>query len=93
MKVRTVYENVEVDVECCDHCHGDPQDCGERVRSVSYQATLARMGDAPVEDIVDLLYRSHRALVGEVRQFEREAIMADLRQFLVTWCNPKVAPL
>lgn len=26
-KYREVERRVEVDITCCDHCHGDPEDC------------------------------------------------------------------
>ena len=75
-QVRDLDETVTVTVFCCDHCHGEPEDCPDR-KSAAHQEQIDD------EEAMVLLHRSHRVLSGQQSEFERVALIGDLRLFIL----------
>lgn len=82
MTRREVFIQEYVDVECCNHCHGDPEECTARSippeRWIEASDLLARAEQALYDLTHTGINLSHSA------RFQTSALRDDLRYFLRT---------
>mgnify|MGYP001589626310 CR=1 FL=1 len=45
----------EIDVECCEHCHGDPEDCDGVTSSLTGGAEHADIEPIPIDWLLDFV--------------------------------------